>query len=47
MREVKENAHEESFLFLVGSKLDLEDMRQVPKEKAMEFLREIQGAYFI
>ena len=32
VKEVKENTHEEALLFLVGSKLDLEDKRKISKE---------------
>ena len=31
MKEITENSHQETLIFLVGSKLDLEDIRKVPK----------------
>jgi GTPase SAR1 family protein len=31
VREVKENVHEETVFFLIGTKLDLEDVRKVTK----------------
>lgn len=31
VREVKDNVHEETAFFLVGTKLDLEDVRKVSK----------------
>lgn len=33
VREVKENVHEETAFFLIGTKLDLEDVRKVSKEE--------------
>ena len=44
---MKENTHEEALLFLVGSKLDLEDKRRVEKETAESYLKEIGGVYFV
>jgi hypothetical protein len=47
MREVREHAHEEVILFLIGARADLEGNREVSKEEAAVFLKEINGAFCI
>jgi hypothetical protein len=46
VREVKDNVHEETVFFLVGTKLDLEDVRKVGKEEGEAYGKEIKAAFF-
>lgn len=46
-KEVKEHCDPETIMVLVGSKADLENNRQVSKQRAEEYLEEIGGqSYF-
>ena len=47
MKEVQENAHEEVVVFLIGSRADLEQNREVSKEEATLFLKQIGGVFFL
>ena len=43
MKEIQENAHKESMIWLVGAKLDLEDIRKVPKVKVEQYAKSIEA----
>ena len=47
MREVQQHAHEEVVVFLIGTRGDLEERREISKEEAAVFLKELNGAFFI
>jgi small GTP-binding protein len=47
LREIQQHAHEEVVLFLIGSRADLAQNREVSREEAAVFLKEINGAFFI
>lgn len=47
LREVQQHAHEEVVLFLIGARADLAHNREVSREEAAVFLKEINGAFFI
>jgi GTPase SAR1 family protein len=47
LREVQQHAHEEVVLFLIGARADLAVNREVTREEAAVFLKEINGAFFI
>lgn len=47
VQEVREHAHEEVVIFLLGSKNDLESQREVSIAQATAFLKEIGGAFFL
>ncbi|TXI93975.1 MAG: hypothetical protein E6Q33_01495 [Neisseriales bacterium] len=46
MREIQENSHKETLIWVVGAKLDLEDIRKVPKKKAEEYSKSIDAVGF-
>lgn len=46
-QEVKEYAHEEAVLFLIGSKGDIQDKREVQQQEAEGFLKSMGGEYFV
>lgn len=39
VREVRDNVHEETMFFMVGTKLDLEDVRKVSKEEGEQYAK--------
>ena len=45
--QVKENSHEEVVMFLIGSRLDRAQYREVNPSKAAQFLKEISGALLV
>jgi GTPase SAR1 family protein len=47
MREVQEHAHEEVVIFLIGARSDLEEKREVSREEAAVFIKEINGVFCI
>lgn len=46
VREVKDNVHEETVFFLIGTKLDLEDVRKVSKEEGEAYCKSIGAVFF-
>ena len=46
VREVKENVHEETVFFLIGTKLDLDDGRKVTKEEGDSYSKAISAVFF-
>jgi len=40
LKEVKQHATNEVIIYLIGNRSDLEDEREVPREKAVAFCRE-------
>jgi GTPase SAR1 family protein len=46
VREVKDNVHEEAVFFLIGTKLDLEDVRKVNKEEGEAYAKGIGSVFF-
>lgn len=44
---MKDYAHEEACIFLVGTKGDLEERRQVERKIAEEYLKEIGGFFYV
>ena len=46
VREVRDNAHEDVVLFLIGSRADVEE-RKVTTQEAEAFLKEIGGVFHI
>lgn len=46
-QEVREHGHEEVVFFLVGTKADLEDERQVDAEIIQEYLKDLGGVFYI
>lgn len=47
LREIRDNTHDETVIYLVGTKLDLEDVRKVTKEEGEVYARSIGAAGFI
>ena len=46
VKEVKENVHEETMFFVLGTKLDLEDVRKVPREDGEAYSKSIKAHSF-
>lgn len=46
VREVKDNVHEETMFFMVGTKLDLEDVRKVSKEEGEQYAKEVKTVFW-
>ena len=46
VREVKDNVHEETMFFMVGTKLDLEDVRKVSKEEGEQYAKEVKAVFW-
>lgn len=46
VREVKDNVNDETVFFLVGTKLDLEDVRKVSKEEGESYSKAIKASLF-
>lgn len=47
VKEVREHVHEETVYYLVGTKLDLEDVRRVPKEEGEGYCKSIKATFFL
>jgi GTPase SAR1 family protein len=47
MKEIKEHAHPESIVVLVGAKLDLEQIRTVTASQGQDYLKSINGDMFM
>lgn len=43
LKEVKQHANSDILIYLIGNRVDLEDEREVSKEKAIEFCKEVRN----